>query len=833
MNLQEAYHASVVLHRADDNELMDRVQSRYRQVIQNDEELLLAPEFFDALARHWPGVTRAEVRLKAGNYDNELSRFRYDVVLVLGERQQLAPVAFWHDWDAEGRWRDSVMRRMTSYPAEAQGVRDLPDIRVSEAVAAWREMESDKTRYQTAKEIRQALQKHGENPDTLFSLAKWLGVDLIWQTLGGDGRYQAVFNPVWTVEKEREILPRADYHRYANNPTRRERQVALSHELKATLTRQLPKYMVPNAILVLDAFPLTPNGKIDRNRLPNPKVNNYGVQDYVAPRNSLEKSLVSIWQEALTLSQPPSVTDNFFELGGHSLLSAKVVTLIEEKLGYRISLKQFFQQPTIEAMALSMEQQTSDKDSSEEHGGIRWPLPKALQYKLESYVCSWGGERASTESLIFAHHVKGTLPPLFWVFQGDQEFAQLAKYLGDSQPLYGMRSGHLIMDYQEDDIQAFALRYVTEIERLYPTGPLFVGGNCQGGVIALAIAQHLLRRQRILPLAFVMEWSFGTQPYLGSVAFLYGQDSVFNPYLSFQHPHLFWQRSFPDHRIEMIPGAHGKFFVEPNIQGLSSTISRCMAEAIKNSPLFIPTSDRKAEITVLNLPNTFMSGGHYLLAVKLRNASTINWNRTDISGLMLGNQWLNTEDKFISRQDGKTPIPSLLAGQSTQLYLPIKAPEQAGLVHLNLSLIEEGVCWFKGADQGEIQFKINLIAPEAYTLPTFSSDITRHGAPILIGGTGGSGITVIAKVLAEAGIFLGEQTGSSDSTSMMENWSSSLLPYWNKPLPCAMEAIIRKDLEETVNNFLTTRDAEKNVSWLGLEAAIKRFFSSFFTPDLA
>ena len=119
-------------------------------------------------------------------------------------------------------------------------------------------------------------------------------------------------------------------------------------ELKNYLVETLPDYMVPTAFMQLEEFPLTPNGKLDRKALPVPEITS--SKAFIAPRNDTEKAIASIWQEILKIERV-GVQDNFFELGGHSLLATQVVSRIQNQLGYKISLSEFFQKPTINSLS--------------------------------------------------------------------------------------------------------------------------------------------------------------------------------------------------------------------------------------------------------------------------------------------------------------------------------------------------------------------------------------------------------------------------------------------------------------------------------------------------
>ena len=123
---------------------------------------------------------------------------------------------------------------------------------------------------------------------------------------------------------------------------------ALRDALKAHLKAQLPDYMVPAHLIVLDSMPLTANGKLDRRALPqpDPKANR---QQYVAPRNELESTLAAIWCAVLNVQQV-GLDDNFFELGGDSILSIQVVSRARQA-GIHFSPRDLFQHQTVQTLA--------------------------------------------------------------------------------------------------------------------------------------------------------------------------------------------------------------------------------------------------------------------------------------------------------------------------------------------------------------------------------------------------------------------------------------------------------------------------------------------------
>ncbi len=122
-----------------------------------------------------------------------------------------------------------------------------------------------------------------------------------------------------------------------------------SEELRQALAVELPEIMVPASLVVVLAFPLTPNGKVDRLALPDPRAA-IVVPTAVSPENDFEKSIAALWRDVLGLSEV-SVTDNFFDLGGHSLLVVQVQRRLREVSGQEVSITDMFRFPTIRGLA--------------------------------------------------------------------------------------------------------------------------------------------------------------------------------------------------------------------------------------------------------------------------------------------------------------------------------------------------------------------------------------------------------------------------------------------------------------------------------------------------
>jgi len=246
-------------------------------------------------------------------------------------------------------------------------------------------------------------------------------------------------------------------------------------EVREYLRTKLPEYMVPAAILVLDRFPLTPNGKVDRKALPAPARSNAAAGTASAmSRDSLDLQLIKLWEKVLNV-RPIGLHDNFFDLGGNSLGAVRLFSEMRKLFGRSFSLSVLFQAPTVEKLA----------DMIRKDGwSPRWNSLVPIQ-------------------------PGGSKPPFFCVHGGGGNvliYRELARHLGADYPFYGLQAQGL--DGSGDYLtttEAMAESYLREIRELQPEGPYYLGGFCMGGQVAVEIAQRLVRDGQQVNLLFVID----------------------------------------------------------------------------------------------------------------------------------------------------------------------------------------------------------------------------------------------------------------------------------------------------------------------------------------
>lgn len=340
--------------------------------------------------------------------------------------------------------------------------------------------------------------------------------------------------------------------------------------VRSFLGKKIPSYLTPSRFLMLDSLPLTSSGKVDRKAIGG--MAGAALQSespHEAPQNDLERQIVEIWQDLLGRPRV-GIHDHFFELGGDSLLAIRFVGRFRECTGLSLEVRSLFDSPTPAALSARFFRASGTNDIPD--GG----LLEGLLAKQRLLVAAWRGRQASPESFIFTLNDSGSRRGLFWCFQGYQELTQLAASLGPDQPLHGMRSGHLIMEYTEANIDALAGRYATEMLTLQPAGPFVIGGNCQAASIARAMARHLKRVGRSVELLVLMEEGSFLE-YDGRVALLFGRESHFNPYQPGADPEAVFRESYPGgFSVHFIAGGHGQYFGEPNIASLGDSLRQLL-----------------------------------------------------------------------------------------------------------------------------------------------------------------------------------------------------------------------------------------------------------------
>jgi amino acid adenylation domain-containing protein len=383
--LLEAFHTSVQLHRAASNTPPSERSKRVQRAVLAEKELVVAPEYFSVLCKAIPGLAHAEIWLKRGHGSDEMTRYRYDAVLYVGELPPPVDVTRSIDW-AESGGIPSLERSLREDLPGALEVVGIPNARVHTDVIA-SESFRERTEKTGASAALQAFSgDHGIQPEALWELGERLGyaVRITWSTTGGIGCMDVLFERSPDAARPRAWLrarPAEDREGVplANNPLRGRQARDLIPALREYLQSKLPDYMVPAAFVKLDALPLTVHGKLDRRALPAPDRAKPTLKSVVtAPTSNIEANLIDIWRGVLDLDHV-GLDDPFFEIGGHSLLVARVQAAIRAQQGQDVPIVDFFQYPTIRTLAAHLRTGSAPAEARE----MPAPVPVAPSARRE------------------------------------------------------------------------------------------------------------------------------------------------------------------------------------------------------------------------------------------------------------------------------------------------------------------------------------------------------------------------------------------------------------------------------------------------------------------
>ncbi|CAM3417174.1 Peptide synthetase [Xenorhabdus nematophila ATCC 19061] len=326
--------------------------NRIQRHLQQEEEFLLSPTYFAQLPTRYPEIGRVDILVKRGVGDNEMLRYRYDVILhKKGENAQScghAPFT-WHDFVSLENLRDMLQREEQTF-----GVSGIPNARVKDDLAL-----AEGLRHWPANQFISSSEQAGnfssqsveqiQSLELLLQYAEQCGYQcgMTWSQQQPD-----LLDVIFSRGTLPQIQARSDYSQthLANYPQISSISGELSELLESALKKQLPEYMVPSLYIPLERMPLSLNNKIDKKALPVPNEDDLRRQAYTAPRDETEKKLCQLWKNLLKVHQV-GIHDNFFTLGGHSLQATRLISSIRSELDVEIPLRTIFEHPTLEQLS--------------------------------------------------------------------------------------------------------------------------------------------------------------------------------------------------------------------------------------------------------------------------------------------------------------------------------------------------------------------------------------------------------------------------------------------------------------------------------------------------
>ncbi|WP_281278342.1 non-ribosomal peptide synthetase [Nocardia tenerifensis] len=360
LTLLREFATGTQLAGADTDDTVAVVRERARRVATAEQELLVAPEFFLALREKVPGVAAVDIELKYAPVDNELTRYRYDVVLRKDPARVRSLAGLpQRAWDEFGDLR-GLRAHLVAQRPESLRVTGIPHAGTALDVAATRLVD-------TADEHARVADLDPSTaaavlPHEIHSLGAELGCTFAVTWAAAPGRMDAVFvrdADETTVFDEIYLSaePLDTLSAYVNDPGIAD----LVTEIREFTAERLPEFMLPAAVVILDELPLTPSGKVDRRALPAPQL---PTAAYRAPSTPVEKIIASVFAEVLGADRV-GVDDDFFALGGHSLSATRVASRVATATGLPVEVRDVFDAPTAARLAAVVAARSTESPSVE------------------------------------------------------------------------------------------------------------------------------------------------------------------------------------------------------------------------------------------------------------------------------------------------------------------------------------------------------------------------------------------------------------------------------------------------------------------------------------
>ena len=359
LGLLEPFHASVQRYKAEAEVPTKELLTRMRQRIESEQEMAIDPAFFLALKQQHGRVSDVEILPKRGRAQNEMTRYRYDVVIRLDRPAPVIANVEWDDWEAQPISADGIAVHLQSQGPALLALQNIRNVRVEQDLRALRLLRSHRTCPDKASLMAQLSKQDstGIEPEDLWMIGRNLPyrVCLSMARSGEEGTFDALFvrteqdaAPSYSMPEPEKIRP--DVY-CANNPLQERLARRIIPRFREFLRGKVPVYMVPSDFTLLSRMPVTPAGKIDRDALPEPDVTlAIGTEGDNPPHTTDQRRLSHIWSEVLDIDLN-DVDANFFDLGGHSLKAVQVASRIHREFGVQIALRDLFNLPTVAQLA--------------------------------------------------------------------------------------------------------------------------------------------------------------------------------------------------------------------------------------------------------------------------------------------------------------------------------------------------------------------------------------------------------------------------------------------------------------------------------------------------
>ena len=401
LGLLDAFHTAIQDVRSESGQAVAQLSANAKMAAAADKELLVDPAFLREFAGALGIAGGLRLLPKQGVHDNELTAYRFDAILQRGTLPSVSDAITWR-WRDDALDRDRLSERLAGSPRQTYALLGIDNTRLVRDCTLARlvlgeDRQDDLSRIRSLAAERAAA-RPSLTPAQLLELATAKGYQVVLHWEGTDAAcFHALLLPAESHESPLPAFPEALVEPATGRPlTNAPMQAGIRARLRETLAKaladELPAYMQPAHLLVLEAFPLTANGKVDRQALESLARGTSGSA-YATPEGQTESVLGEMWSQLLGIPRIGR-DDHFFDLGGHSLLAVQVISRVRQNLGVDVALADLFAHPVLADFAACIDSKGQDRLPPIEPVDRQAPLPLSFAQQRLWFLAQLG-EHAS------------------------------------------------------------------------------------------------------------------------------------------------------------------------------------------------------------------------------------------------------------------------------------------------------------------------------------------------------------------------------------------------------------------------------------------------------
>lgn len=341
--LLKTFHSSVQFKKASQSTKISTLRDKILNAINNENELLLSPDFFNNLIHFYPEISSIQTLSKEENNSNEISKFRYDVII----KKSTQIISNTHEtFSYYNHSLEFILEHLNNSNDKIILYEDIPNKSLLDDLSIVNDIDS----LDPSKEVRHISlnrQKIGFSPSDLYSLR--------------DDNFDVIVIPKSIKNLSLVIGPKNSLKHFktttsstsntlkevVNQHSRDNYNQMIIDELTSFISKKVPYFMIPNKWLIVDNLPLLPNGKIDRKKLPKPTTHQLvSKQEFLEPQTHIEIKIANIIKSVLKIDRI-SVYDNIFDLGADSLSSILILIKLNKAFNKNITINELIIKPTI------------------------------------------------------------------------------------------------------------------------------------------------------------------------------------------------------------------------------------------------------------------------------------------------------------------------------------------------------------------------------------------------------------------------------------------------------------------------------------------------------